>query len=409
MLVMCVMQAGSTSSPVEMVTEILMETAKAVGTVPKMGRSPRSPSLNELERFSVDDYLQCENLANTAKCQGSLQQQLYSIALQCGQEELAMSLRRACSVNENGYHCEILPFLQLNYTEETVECFTNFAGSCNPGCKSNILSVHRELGCCSKDLTDRFFNDFTIFSGFIWRVCEVAPGPVCEVPIINVTSPSPLEEPCNATGVETRVRLLEHLCTYPNSQDILDAYTESVEPNCSSLIQSTVEACGVDETGDLCLSKSGSDLVSTVVQECSGSLFGGSCGAGCTAALNNIRTSLGCCLNNIYNLTLARIIPNPTYQQILPFWSFNLWSKCGVEPLGVCESRYVMPPCPPWPLTTAPTPATTPTPTPTTTHMPITTHSLVTTSDSASVVGSGASGVALLSTTSVLLLVTLCL
>ena len=89
----------------------------------------------------------------------------------------------------------------------------------------------------------------------------------------------------------------------------------------------------MNEQGERCALQS--TLVSQFTQtQVACSLTNTTCTEGCTQALEDFSDVGGCCVNNLFNGSLAGIT-----SQRFDFLGFEFWSNCGVDTLGTCEVR----------------------------------------------------------------------
>lgn len=357
-VVICSVQALDTTDPTEMITSILMKAMKATSGSRTRERITRSTSSDLIPFPSFDAYLQCRNVAAAAECDSGLQQEIFSIAERCGQDDIALAARYNCGINSDGLYCANGVEFLSQYSTQQRDCYQNIGNGCLSTCRDAILSLRDRLGCCAGFWTDTFRSQSNIFDRLLWDVCNVVPGELCEIPSFPTQVPPGTFSFCS-TEVAT-LEILTYRCTYPNSQAIVDAYENT--DNCSSLANASVEACSIDEDGGFCSLKTDISSFINVFNECTLSLRSTSCSSSCATSLTSLRGDFGCCLNSIFNGTLAKVHPDSSIRVLLPYLSYDLWSRCGVDPPGCCDSLH-MPPVTPTPIMT---PIMTPTAIPTT-------------------------------------------
>ena len=77
---------------------------------------------------------------------------------------------------------------------------------------------------------------------------------------------------------------------------------------------------------------------------CNGSLMNPTCAPECATLLGTIRDDYGCCINNVFNNTYARLADSlsPTPQnsiQITALLNFELWSHCNIITPQFCSTE----------------------------------------------------------------------
>ena len=60
-----------------------------------------------------------------------------------------------------------------------------------------------------------------------------------------------------------------------------------------------------------------------------------SCSADCRDSLQSIRSSAGCCINNIFNGSAFEIVNISD-----PIFTYEFWRRCGVATPGICEAQF---------------------------------------------------------------------
>lgn len=94
-----------------------------------------------------------------------------------------------------------------------------------------------------------------------------------------------------------------------------------------------VETCVVNENGMSCLdilvSESLLSVLFAVDYECFPQNFNSSCTFACSSALYNLKESLGCCVNNLFNVSSSSELDRQYTQ-------YQLWKWCEVGPPGFC-------------------------------------------------------------------------
>ena len=352
LLVFSTTQAMFPDDPTELIESMLMQAANLSSQFRVTDRLTKRSTTSDFRRFpSFTAYLQCQNVAADSQCTSGLQQEVFSIAEDCGQDVIANVARHSCGINSDGIHCG-LGIEIVNSISDVQSCFSST--SCTSTCRFRINSLRNQLGCCAGYLTETFGSDSNILSGNLWSRCGVSPGPLCEIP----TFTSNVSQPMTCSLSEVNRQIIAHRCRPSSSVEIFDNLLNA--DGCSSLAQVQVEACTVADNGQFCSLKTDVSSFRGVAQNCAAHLSSSSCSSSCRSSLSAFRNVFGCCINSIFNGTLAAVHPSSSFRQILPYFSNSLWSRCNVTSPGMCDSTLVLPDVPTRPST----PPTTNGPTP---------------------------------------------
>ena len=319
-------------SPTESAMSTLMEVVKAI---PKTTTSHRAKRSVPLTRLSAEQFNQCQAVANKESCKsGGLQEQLYTLAKECRRDDLASTAQFSCGVNADGLYCGQGLEIADQYGSAVQSCFSGT--SCSSTCMSAVNSINNTLGCCSGHWTRALSGQASILSGSLWSSCGVNPGPLCPIPMFN----SSVTDTRNCSLNEANQILFAHRCRRENSGavEVLANTT-----GCSTVAKVHVEICQVDSNGTFCSFNPGTSTALRFVQNCASSQASSSCSASCRSSMIALRTEIGCCINTLYNGTLARVAPVSMFNQVLPYFTNSFWSRCGVDTPGTCESTLVLP------------------------------------------------------------------
>lgn len=117
-----------------------------------------------------------------------------------------------------------------------------------------------------------------------------------------------------------------------NGQLLVDIYHEcSYDASTASAARRLVQSCSRDENGRFCyeMRQNVSNYTNSVTINCPSlsAYYGYECTNSCRDALLNLKSNLGCCLNDLYNTT------SPSSN----FLNTSLWSTCGVIHPGFCS------------------------------------------------------------------------
>ena len=313
-------------SPTESAISTLMEVVK---TIPKTTTSHRAKRSVPLRRLSAEQFNQCQTVVFEEVCQNGLQEQLYTLAKECRQEELASVAQFNCGVNADGLYCGQGREIADQYGSEAQSCFSS--SSCSSTCRSGVNRINNQLGCCSGYWTRTLSGQTTILSGSLWSSCGVSPGPLCPIPMFD--SSVTATRTCSLN--EASRILFAHRCRQENSGaiEVLASTT-----GCSTVAKVHVETCEVDSNGNFCIFNPGINTAVRFVRDCTTSRSSSSCSSSCRSSMIALRNELGCCLNTHYNGSLARVAPVSTFDQILPYFTNSFWAKCGVATPGTCKN-----------------------------------------------------------------------
>ena len=135
---------------------------------------------------------------------------------------------------------------------------------------------------------------------------------------------NPREEICSWEEISRRQSAI--LCDPSNDgygQQMVDIYNEcSYDANTARDARRLVQSCSRDENGRFCyeLTQNASNYANSVTENCVhlSNYSEYQCTNLCRDALQNLKSNLGCCLNNLYNTTL----PSSN------FLNTGLWSIC---------------------------------------------------------------------------------
>ena len=143
--------------------------------------------------------------------------------------------------------------------------------------------------------------------------------------ILRPTSRDP-----SCTSSDYKQRKGNIACSTRYIEPILEALAK--ETDCEIYSQVIHEVCGVNEVGDLCYAVDTTSIYRNVNSVCTTTT---SCSAGCRAGLQSIRSSAGCCINNIFNGTANEIVNVSD-----PILTYEFWRRCGVATPGICEAQF---------------------------------------------------------------------
>ena len=140
-----------------------------------------------------------------------------------------------------------------------------------------------------------------------------------------------------------RPTLIDPSCTplsYDERSESLTCSARYIEPvlealandnDCEIYSQATREWCGVNEAGVPCYALDEISIYNNVNSVCTTTT---SCSSDCRDSLQSIRSSAGCCINNIFNGSAFEIVNVSD-----PIFTYEFW-RCGVATPGICEAQF---------------------------------------------------------------------
>ena len=300
----------------------LQPSAQAVSSSLPYSRHKRQVDFDQLRR--------CQGISQDQLCNNGLLQEGADLALRCNLASAAVSIQDSCRRNSDGLYCS----LAITYINEVnnieASCATALTSSCTAQCRNLLMLIRNELGCCINLVFNSTANVFFSpepFNNSLWTTCGVAPvTETCSSSPISLDTTIDIDPNCDFAeeGVEL-------ICTRRFLEPIFDTLEDAGD--CQAYLGAVMEGCGVNEEGERCALQS--SLVSQFTQaQDACNLTDTTCTEGCTQALEDFSDVGGCCVNNLFNGSLAGIAV-PRYD----FLSSEFWSNCGVDTLGTCEVR----------------------------------------------------------------------
>ena len=105
-------------SPVDMTVSTINKAAQLASTMTTI--STRAKRSVNLRRLSTEEFNQCETISSRVVCESGLQEDLYTLALECQQQEIANIARFGCGINnENGLYCGQGLTISAEFAKET--------------------------------------------------------------------------------------------------------------------------------------------------------------------------------------------------------------------------------------------------------------------------------------------------
>ncbi len=163
-------------------------------------------------------------------------------------------------------------------------------------------------------------------------------GELCPLPAF--TTPSGTTRFCTET--EAARILIAQRCMQTSSGITVETLANTT--GCGGVAKIHVEVCDINSDREFCALNDELEAAINMIQNCAGSVNGGTCSSSCRQSMLTLRNALGCCINTHYNGTVTRIAPTiPNADQVLSFFTNSFWSRCGVTPPGKCESTLLLP------------------------------------------------------------------
>ena len=268
------------------------------------------------------------------ECTQMHREAVFDVFTQCGRDDLAEDLVDNCRTTKNVTCNELsllIPFrnpmeIRSCYSDDT---FDELILPCTAECREDLeVYVDDILGCCSRNmLEDELILKIPSVAliSLLIDMCNVSllRQDRCTTPSTLRYTPSGAVEPSCTTNEVSR-RLDELTCN--------PAYLEpriALAKSCGfPANEEPALACEEDGDGVICISYSAD---STALDQVELNCIDGAndCTKECHAAVLSFRENLGCCVNNLFNHSFHSIYAA----------SYELWSQCGIETVGVCGSE----------------------------------------------------------------------
>ena len=255
-------------------------------------------------------------------CNNGFYQGYASILQSCNDSsQEAQTLQNDCTQNSMGEYCGLLGDILKTSGIETV-C-NNSIDTCSPECRSLLNTTRQRLGCCINFINSTLYSDYSSSLPAIlpWSSCGVEPvTQQCEPGPIDLQSGVHL--PCSSEAFISNV-----LCRQQYIQDIQNRLANT--EGCESYVYLDSNTCRVNHLGIYCQLQDNlllDSLYTTARERCDNT---STCDPLCIEVLNNITITVGCCFNDQYNTTWTQ-----------DWLSYEFWSRCGLEALGICEDRF---------------------------------------------------------------------
>ena len=306
-------------------------------------------SIERRQALSTATTSECFDITYRHSCTDSTYaQDGASVALGCGPDYVAYAENFAanCAKRSDGKYCldALFTSATLNFTQaaECSSAVANDSSSCSSACRSFLQSGVTIGECCFKFVFNERLSPSIL--GHDVRIsldaCGVVAQPACSQSDVDLTVPSNVQ---SCTNEEFLSRLAEFSCSITQGQPWINAVLENRA--CTPLARHYVNVCGRGVNDTYCFELLGTvnptvptrtafrhPYLSEAIAQCANySTFQSeSCPASCKSALQTAVNQVGCCIN-IFNDTINEVL--------LPHFSANVMTACGIESPGVCVSE----------------------------------------------------------------------
>ena len=203
-----------------------------------------------------------------------------------------------------GVYCGIATGHEITGEEDAIAAACR-GSICSSQCRNLLMNIRNELGCCINVILNDTYSPFynpTAFRYSLWASCGVEPVP-------NDCMSTLIQRPPTSRDLSCSLNINSHIerqhsltCSTLYIEPILEALEN--ETDCEVYSQVVREQCGVNEAGVPCLA---TDVISLFVDVSLVCTTTTSCSADCRDSLQSIRSSAGCCINNIFNGSAAEL------------------------------------------------------------------------------------------------------
>lgn len=274
-----------------------------------------------------------------------------NVALTCGANYLPVAENYAaqCTKNADDVYCLLLingPDAVRNLTTQAEPCLpvTSPQSSCPAGCRNALQSFVDLFGCCFRNVFNERLSQliFGHDAEDSLIACNVSAPPACEAPAAfsDLTVPEGADS-CDQD--EFWARISRHTCRTSAAQTTISALAKN--PMCIPLARHNINTCSLGPNDTHCLELFGTSFnpfvpertvtlnsdLSNVMTSCDNysSFQSDGCPSVCQDALRTAINEIGCCIN-IFNDEVNEIL--------LPHFSEDVMSKCGIDFPGRCRS-----------------------------------------------------------------------
>ena len=224
----------------------------------------------------------------------------------------------------------------------TSSCFP-FVGTCQPACRDAITALRNNLVCCVDIYTALFSGSVSGIASAInytfWSFCSVESQPSnCDSSLSFTETAAERQPPCSVPEIVEIVA--ETFYCARGGQAFLDsiANCDLADAALGLGFRPQDTFCAVNERGNSCYDRDIVSLLFTALNPATRSACNvagnnvGQCTPECRSILQRFaNSSVGCCVNNLFNRT-------DTLLGIQYIANYELWSACGFDTPGFCQS-----------------------------------------------------------------------
>lgn len=305
----------------------------------------RQTGSDKVLAVDCEDVTFCASFRNDAECMSGILQLDVDTVLRCRTASNLETLRSQysmCAKSESGAHCGSLPLVPSMVEQCSGSISSN---NCTQECRSYLENLKNELGCCINEHSSIFNGTHNeIFSYDLWNLCEITvPPKSCREHglTFNITK-STKNFTCTAEHPYNQYDdplYYSSLCAKDGpGQAYIDIMLK--DKNClsinSEVAKLVAERCSVNSNGGFCeMEEQYSNVYDAIVRLeptfCDVEINNGTVGCrdDCRNYLNDVKNSLGCCINYFFTVNES-IIDCHQYMQVL--------TSCGVESPEFCKS-----------------------------------------------------------------------
>ena len=204
--------------------------------------------------------------------------------------------------------------------------------NCSAQCRGALEALAVNFGCCVRSETSITRSELAkTLTPLLWSQCGVTrPGPCEDAPSLP-TDLNPSDPSCSFACIFSQSTALE--CWHIGSK-LLQVYEDCGDENSANELR---QRCGFNHKNRSCGASLdtlsiGNDPIFSIYDKCYRFLSTGQCPTECRDALEELRDTYGCCVNNFNTTSENR------QEEIGPVvTSYGLWSACGVESPGFCS------------------------------------------------------------------------
>ena len=260
------------------------------------------------QNFDHTEYRRCNRAYVERICTTNFAyvRDLLDTFVDCGQPEAARYAATFCARDEQAdLYCGAADAYPLDLGMASFFCASTLqtGGQCSNECRTSLLSIRNDLGCC----INTFFNNTALYTPIfgpvlsytLWSGCGVEPpNSTCEGEL-SYTLPVTPQRTCSLDEIS--------ICRESDIDEIKNSLAG--EPgSCEAVLQYNLDRCSRNDDGD-CIVNLGDDAgvnIPILQSDCAAALLTrvpDSCSSDCKESLEAFADNRGCCVNALYNST----------------------------------------------------------------------------------------------------------